>query len=222
VLGIVVATVAVSALAAGAVTCRSANCGADLTKLSLTGVQLGQAIVAILAVLSIGNEYSTGMLRTTLTALPRRTTMLAAKAAVLVAVVALAAVAAVAGSLLAGRLLLPAHEFLWRPAVGSVLYLELIALLSLGVATAVRNPAAAIGIVLGLLYVWPILTRVVNDPIWERHLQQIGPMSAGTAVQATINLPALPIGPWAGLGVLGLWAAGGLLAGWLLLVARDA
>jgi ABC-2 type transport system permease protein len=220
-LGIVAATVGLSVAAAGAFACRT-NCATDLTKLSLTGVQLGQAAVAIVAVLAIGNEYSTGMVRTSLTAVPRRTRVFVAKAGVVAAVVGLAAAVAVAGSLLVARMLLPAHELVWRSAVGSVLYLELIALLSLGLATAVRNPAAAVGIVLGLLYVWPVVARVVTDRTWERHLQQAGPMSAGLAVQATKNLTTLPIGPWAGLGVLGLWALGGLLAGWLLLVARDA
>jgi ABC-2 type transport system permease protein len=220
-LGIVAATVGLSATAAGALSCRT-TCDADLTKVSLLGVQLGQAVVAILAVLVIGNEYTTGMVRVSLAAVPRRTRLLAAKALVTAAAAGAAAAAGVAGSLLVGRLLLPAHEFLWRPAIGSVLYLELIALLSLGLATAVRSPAAAAGIVLALLYAWPIVAKVVTDPAWSRRLEQIGPMSAGTAVQATKDLAALPIGPWAGLGVLALWALGGLLAGWLLLLRRDA
>ncbi|HTJ32347.1 MAG TPA: ABC transporter permease [Dactylosporangium sp.] len=220
-LGAVAATVGLSALAAAAVKC-GATCEADLPKVGLTGIQLGQAVVAVLAALVIGNEYSTGMVRVSLAAVPRRTRMLAAKALVTVAAAGAAALAGVAGSLLAGWLLLPAHAFAWRPAIGSVLYLVLIALLSLGLATAVRSSAVAAGIVLALLYAWPIVARVVTDKTWSRHLQQIGPMSAGTTVQATKNLATLPIGPWAGLGVLALWALGAMLAGWLLLVRRDA
>jgi ABC-2 type transport system permease protein len=89
-----------------------------------------------------------------------------------------------------------------RAASGSVLYLALIALLSLGIATAVRDTAAAIGIVLGLLYIFPILGLVVASPGWQRHLQQIGPMTAGLQIQASIGVRTLPISPWAGLGVL--------------------
>lgn len=221
-LGVVVATIGVSVTAAAATTCASQDCGQDLMKLSLTGVQLGQGVVAILAVLVIGNEYSTGMVRVTLAALPRRTGVLAAKAVIVTGVVAAAAVFAVLGSLAVGRFILPAHEFVVRPAVGSVLYLVLVGLLSLGTATAVRNPAAAIGIVLGLIYVFPIVTQVVTDPDWQKHLQQIGPMSAGLAVQATVNVDGLPIGPWKGLGVLALWAVGALLAGGVLFERRDA
>jgi ABC-2 type transport system permease protein len=76
--------------------------------------------------------------------------------------------------------------------------------------------------VLGLLYLFPVVTQVVNDPQGQRHLQQIAPMPAGHAVQATVNLDTLPIDPWAGLGVLATWAGAALLVGGLLLQRRDA
>jgi ABC-2 type transport system permease protein len=236
-LAIVGLTVAVSGAAAATVRCPYGGCAVDPASLSLTGIQLGQALVAILAVLAIGGEYSTGMVRVSFTAVPRRTDVLAAKATVVTATVVTAATVAVLASLLAGRLILPGHGFtpahgypalspgdgaVVRAATGSVLYLALIALLSLGVAAAVRDSAAAIGIVLGLLYLFPIIAQVVSDPHWRRHLQQIGPMTAGLAVQATTNLGSLPIGPWAGLGVLAAWAAAALLTGGLLLRLRDA
>jgi len=144
---------------------------------------------------------------------------------------------AVAGSLLAGRLILPgqgfspAHGFalltvanatVLRAAAGSVLYLALIALLSLGIATAVRDSAVAIGIVLALLYLFPIVANVVTNEQWHRHLEQIGPMTAGLAIQATTGLSRLPISPWAGLAVLAAWAGGALLVGGLVLRLRDA
>jgi ABC-2 type transport system permease protein len=235
---VVTLTTAVSALAVQANRCPSgAVCAVDTTKLSLTGVQLGQAVVAVLAVLVISNEYSTGMIRVTLAAMPRRTVVLAAKAAVLSSLVLTASVLSVAGSLLAGRLILPGHGFtpahgfpllspdspsVLRAAVGSVLYLALIALLSLGTATIVRDSAVAVGIVLGLLYLFPIVANVVGNAQWHRHLEQIGPMTAGLAIQATTDLRSLPISPWAGLGVLAAWSAGALAVGGLLLRLRDA
>jgi hypothetical protein len=82
-----------------------------------------------------------------------------------------------------------------RAAFGSVLYLALIALLSLGAATALREAAAAIGVVLGLLYLFPIIAAVAGRPDVERHLEQIGPMTAGLAIQATTSLNTLPISP---------------------------
>jgi len=225
VLGIVAATVAVSVVVAVNMPCGTAVCGGDPTKAALTGVQLGQALVAILAVLAVGGEYGTGMIHATLAAMPRRTGVLAAKAAVVTAAVVPAAVVAVAVSALVGRRLLPAGVSLptvLRATGGSVLYLMLIGLLALGVAAVVRNAAAAIGVVLALLYLFPILAASVPDPVWERHLLQVGPMTAGLAVQATTGLDKLPIGPWPGLAVTAAWACGALLAGALLLRVRDA
>jgi ABC-2 type transport system permease protein len=177
------------------------------------------------------------MIRTTLTAMPHRTTVLTAKAVVVAGLTLVAGVVGVLGSVLAGRLLLPGHGFtaahgfaplsladgpVLRAAAGSVLYLMLIALLSLGVATAVREPAVAIGVVLALLYLFPVIARVATSQQWYRHLEQAGPMTAGLAIQATTGLHSLPIQPWAGLGVLTAWAAGALLAGGLVLRLRDA
>jgi len=76
------------------------------------GVDLGQAAVAIVAVLAVGTEYSTGMIRTTLAAMPGRVRLLARQGGPVVTALILAAgVLAAAGSLLAGWLILPGHGF---------------------------------------------------------------------------------------------------------------
>jgi ABC-2 type transport system permease protein len=230
-------TIAIGAAAAAATRCPSGVCADDPAKISLTGIYLGQAVVAVLAVMAVSGEYGTGMIRLTLTAMPRRVTVLTAKAAVLTGLVLAAGTVAVLGSLLAGRLILPGHGIspahgypaispgdgpVLRAALGSVLYLALIALLSVGAATALREAAASTGVVLGLLYLFPIIAAVAGSPDLARHIQQIGPMTAGMEIQATTGLNSLPISPWAGLGVLGAWAAGALLLGGLLLRRRDA
>ncbi|TMR98248.1 ABC transporter permease subunit [Nonomuraea basaltis] len=235
--GTVVLTVALSAVAASAVSCPSAGCGHDATRLGLMGVQLGQAMVALLAVLAVCGEYSTGLIRTSLTAMPRRTTMLAAKAGLLTGLTLVAGTVAVLGSVLAGRLLLPGSGFTpehgypplsladgptLRAAVGSVLYLALIALLSVGIAIAVRDSAAATGVVLGLLYLFPVAIRMIADEDTQRFLWTISPANAGLAVQATTDAAVLPLSPWEGLGVLTAWTAAALLVGGLLLRRRDA
>jgi ABC-2 type transport system permease protein len=233
----VVLSVAVSAAAAAATRCPAGTaCPVDTAKLSLTGIQLGQAVVAILATGLISTEYSTGMIHITFTAMPRRLTVLGVKAALLTGVVLAAGALAALGSLAVGRLILPGNGFtaargfpplsladgdVLRATLGSALYLALIALLSLGIATIIRDSAAAIGIILGLLYLVPIVAHVLG-PTWYRHLEQAGPMTAGLAIQASSGLRHLPIGPWPGLGVLTAWAAGALLAGGLLLRRRDA
>jgi len=214
-----------------------AGAAADPARLSLAGVTLGQAIVALLAVLAVGGEYGTGMIRVTLAATPRRLTMLTAKAVVVTGGAAAAGAVAVLGSVLAGRLILPgrglsaANGFAvmslgngpdLRAAVGSVLYLALIAPLALGVTTAVRNSAVATGLVLGLLYLFPIVSAAVPDQTLARHLEQAAPMTAGLWIQATAGLRSLPLTPWQGLGVLALWAVGALILGAAVLCLRDA
>lgn len=236
-LGVVVLTIAVSAAAAAAVTCPPTGCAHDPAKISLFGVRLGQVAVAVLAIPVIGGEYATGMIRTTLAVMPRRTAVLAAKATILAGLTLAAGTVAALGSVLAGRLLLPGDGFVpahghplptladgptLRATAGSVLYLALVALLCLGVATAVRDSAASIGAVLGLLYLFPLISPMISDPVWQRRLWVISPMEAGLTIQATRNLPGLPLGPWAGLGVLCAWSAAALLAGGLVLRLRDA
>jgi ABC-2 type transport system permease protein len=232
----VAVTVGVGAAVAGAATYDSAP-AQDTTKTALAGLQAGQAVIVILAVLAVTNEYSTGMIRVTLTAIPRRLEVLAAKTIIVGGLSLLAGTVGVGVSLLIGRIVLDSHGFTVahgypalsltnaatvRAATGSVLYLTLIALLSLGAATAVRETATAIGTILGALYLFPILVHAVSDPHWQRHLDQISPMNAGLAIQNTRNLHNLVVRPWTGLGILAAWAAGGLIIGGLVLVRRDA
>jgi ABC-2 type transport system permease protein len=237
--GVAVLTAGVSAIAVGVTRCQAGTqCVPDTTKLSLTGVDVGQALVAVLAVLAVSNEYSTGMIRVSLAAMPRRIALLSAKAGLVACLVLAAGALAVAGSLLAGRLMLAGNGFTvargflalslghgptLRAAAGSVLYLALIALLSVGVAAIVRDSAMAIGSVLGLLYVFPIIVASLGgEPNWQRRLESITPMNAGLDIQATTGLHGLPLTPWAGLGVLALWALVALAGGGVLLWRRDA
>jgi ABC-2 type transport system permease protein len=231
-----VLTIGISALTVSIVKC-PATCSADTTKTSLTGVMLGQAIVAVLAVLVMSGEYSTGMIRATITATPRRLVLLSAKAIMLSAVVLTVAAISVLGSLLAGRYILPDNGFTkatdfvplsvyygptLRAAVGSVLYLGLIALFSLGVATAVRDSGVAMSVMLGLIYVLPILGGLVLSTHWRHIFDRYAPTSAGLTIQVTKDLAAQAIGPWAGLGVLAAWTVAALLTGGLLFKLRDA
>jgi ABC-2 type transport system permease protein len=239
--GAVAVTVAIGAAAVGAVDtshCPPAElCRADTTRTSLTGVWVGQVAVAVLAVITVSNEYSHGLIHITLTALPRRLRVLGAKTAVIVVGVLAAGTAGVLGSILAARFILPGNGFTaangypplslgdeptLRAAAGTVLYLALIGVLATGVAIIVRDAAGSIGAVLGLLFVTPIAVGLINEPDWNERLQRYSPGTAGMAIQSTIRLDDLPIGPWAGLGVLALWAAGMLLAAAVVFVRRDA
>jgi ABC-2 type transport system permease protein len=236
-LAVAAANAGIGPVADAVTRCRATGCHIDPARTSLSGVYLSQVIVAILAVLAVSGEYGNGMIRVTLAAMPRRLVVLAAKAVTVTAVVLGAGAIGVLIAMLAGQDMLPGHGLtmahgypdlsladgaMLRAGGGTVLYLALIALLSLGIAAAVREAAVAIGAVLGLLYLIPIIAAVVSSSSVHRHIEQIAPMTAGLAIQDTTGLGGLPISPWAGLGVLAAWAAGALLAGGLLFRFRDA
>jgi ABC-2 type transport system permease protein len=213
------------------------GCLEDTTKLSLTGVWLGQTAVAVLAVLAMSTEYGTRTIQATLAANPRRVRVLAAKAAVVTTAVLGAGTLGVLGSLAVGRAILPGNGFTpangypqlsladeptLRAAVGTVLYLGLVALLSLGLAAVIRDTAGALTTVLSLLYLFPILAAFVSNEHWQERIRELAPMTAGLAIQATTRLDTLPIGPWAGLGVVAGYAAATMLLGATLFMIRDA
>lgn len=71
-------------------------------------------------------------------------------------------------------------------------------------------------------YLFPVVALAASDPTWHRRLQQIGPSTAGLGIEATVDLHDLVLSPWAGLGVLALWALGWLVVGGLVLTRHDA
>ncbi|MEV0268109.1 MAG: ABC transporter permease [Hamadaea sp.] len=239
-LAAVLATVALGFAVTGSIDadhCR-VDCHEDLTRMSLMGVRLGQAAVAILAVLAVTAEYATRTIRPTLTATPGRFRVLLSKLTVITGVSLLAGAAGVAGALLAARAVLPAKGFTpangyaylsladhltLRAYAGSVLYLGLVALLSAGLGFVLRDTGGAIAAVLMLFYGSPLIAMFVTDPKWQHRIHRFSPMDAGLAITSTRDFAATThIGPWAGLGVLAAYAAVAVLAGALLFRLRDA
>ncbi|MFJ9128185.1 hypothetical protein ACIRJS_29185 [Streptomyces sp. NPDC102340] len=202
------------------------------TALSLSGVYLAQTAAALVAIAVVCGEYPR-MIRTTLAANPRRTTVFLAKAAVTAAAVLAAALPAVLGSLMAGRAVLSgpsgfpqlplSSPQLWRATLGTVVYLLLVALLSVGVALVVRHAAAAVGAVMALLYGPYLATLIITMPEHVLHrVQKFSPMTAGLAVQTTTGPGTAPLAPWTGIAVLAAYAGGALVVGWAVLRRRDA
>jgi ABC-2 type transport system permease protein len=213
------------------------NCDLDITMVTLAGVYLGQVAVVVVAALVVTAEYDTMMIRTTLAATPRRGAVIGAKAAVVTTAVLVVSLPAVLGALVAGRTILPGNGFtpaagyppmsladepVRRAFGGSVLYLGLLALFTIGVAVIVRHTAAAVSTVLAMLLVLPVIAALMTNEHWREWVLELSPMTAGLAIQATKRLDALPIEPWSGLGVLAGYAAGALALGTVLLLVRDA
>jgi ABC-2 type transport system permease protein len=214
-----------------------APCFADTAKLSLSGVRLGQVGVVILAVLAVTTEYATQTIKPTLTAMPRRWVVLAGKLGVVTVLALAAGVLGVAGSVVIARSVLPGRGFTAangypatsllddltrRAAVGTVLYLGLIALLSAGIGLLLRDTGGALTVILALLFAVPFIAMFVSDPRWQHRIYRFSPMDAGLAIQATRNFATVHIGPWAGVGLLGAYAAAVVLAGGILFRLRDA
>ena len=189
------------------------------------------------AALAVTSEYGADTMRVTLAAHPRRSTVFAAKLAVVLAIVVGAGVPVCwarwrpAGSSCPGRRFVGANampplsladEPTLRAAAGTVLYLGLIALLSLGIAMIVRHTAAALSTVLGVLLLPPMIAPLLTNEHWREWVLKASPMTAGLAIQVTERLDTLPIGPWPGLGVLALYAGAACLVGSAMFAIRDA
>lgn len=218
---------------------QSTGCKAkDTTALALSGVYFGQLAVILLGVAAMSSEYRPKMISTTLAANPRRATVFAAKATVVTVAALAVAIPGVLGSLLAGRAILAGRGFtaaaghaqqaltdgpLQRAAIGSVLYLLLVGLLSVGLAAVVRQAGSAIGAVTTLLYGSYLFTLIVPMSTHTLHLvQRYTPMTAGLAVQTTAGSGSAPMSPGAGLAVLAAYASVALALGCALLQRRDA
>ena len=195
------------------------------------GYQFGMLVVAVLGVLAITGEYSSGMIRSTLTAVPTRIPMLAAKAVVLavltvlVGAVSLAASAAVTLPLLSRHGLVPALDAAetWQVCGGMVYFLVSVALLSLGVGTILRNSSAAITSVLGLLLLLPMVLPYIRLE-WVQQLTAYLPVSAATAFLALNDrlVLAVELTAWQGVIVVALYPVLTLAVGAVLLLRRDA
>jgi hypothetical protein len=202
----------------------------DLTNNALAGISLGLLLTGILGVLTATSEHSSGTIRSTLAAIPNRPLVLAAKAAVLGTVALAAGEVAAFTSFFAGRAALPAGlpgPALGQPGVLRAVVLGgagycLIGLLGLGLGAVVRHTPAAIGLLVGGVYVVAQLVAGLTPPLMP-YLPIAIVANSLTAVRPGVAVGQVHfLSPWAGLGVLAAYAALALAAGAWLLAERDA
>ena len=215
--------------------CPSGGCDDDLLELSLGGVYFGQLAVAAFGVLAITSEFTSGMIRTTFAATPRRHIVLAAKAAIVGGLVLAVGLVTCALAYVAGISLLGSGGYteangyagvpgatVLRGVAGSAVYFAALALFSLGVGAILRHTAAAISTVLALLWVPLIVVSMLPMDIGLK-IARFCPMFAGLAIQNTVDrADNIPISPGAGLALFCFYAAAALGIGFWLVARRDA
>lgn len=196
---------------------------------STASVNFSQLIAVVLGVLVIAGEYRTGMIRSTLTAAPKRTGAYVAKALVLaattfvVAAISVGATAALTAPLLTARGIAPAlfgHATVLPSLLGAAVYLTLIAVLAFTLGTIVRNTAGGIACIVAVVLVLPtvlqILMGVVHDPVWVENIAALLPAAAGSHLYAYI-----PPGTWHGQPgeiMLNAWGGLAVLCGWVVVL----
>ena len=203
----------------------------DATSTSLAGLYfLGELVMVVLGTMTITSEYSTGAIRTSLTAMPRRGVFYLAKAAVIGAVILIMAViAAFAAFWLGQALLASTHDNatlsqpnVLRAVIGAALFVTLCGLLAYAIGTMIRHTAGAITIMVAVLFVIPILVNLLPDS-WHADVVRWLPSSAGDAITSTVA-GAHPhmFSPWGEFAVLGAYTVAFLIAGFILFRKRDA
>jgi ABC-2 type transport system permease protein len=223
------ATVAGAVAIAAAVGVNTKDAAADLTNNALAGISLGLLLAGVLGVLAITGEYSSGTIRATLAAIPNRPLVLAAKAAVFGALALAAGELAAFAAFLAGAAALPAtipQPALGQPAVLRAValsgaYLGLMGLIGLGLGAVLRHTPAAIAVLVGGVYV---LAQLVAA--FTRTMMAYLPIAiVANSLSVTRQMPYEGVrflSPWAGLGMLCLYAAVAIGIGGWLLARRDA
>ena len=181
---------------------------------SLNGTLFAQLAVGVLGVLLISGEYSTGMIRSSLTAVPQRLPMLWAKLAVFAGITFVVMLVASVVSFLLGQSLLSSHHLnvglsspgALRSVVGVALYVTVAGLIGLALGALLRNTAAAISTFVGVFFVLPPLAQLLPSS-WTSHFVQYLPSNAGSAIYGGGRDVAHALSPWAGFGVMCAYAA---------------
>jgi ABC-2 type transport system permease protein len=232
-LALVVVTVGFGALASWGIATHDHHPGPgfDPTAQSLSGLYISQLIIGVLGVLVITAEYSTGMIRTTLTTLPRRGTIVAAKAIIFAVVAFVTGLITSFASFFLGQALMSSHHIsttisqphVLRAVIGGALFLTACGLLAFGIGLLLRHTAGAISTVVGLLFVLSILINFIPQS-WQDHIDKWIPAMAGTRIWSTVPSQDGPpmFAPWTGFAVFCGYAAIVLIAGLVLFRKRDA
>ncbi|MFJ2810310.1 ABC transporter permease [Kitasatospora sp. NPDC087271] len=201
---------------------------ASALSLSLFGTNFAQLAFGVLGVLVAAGEYSTGMIRSTLAAVPRRLPVLWSKAAVYGVVVVLlgtvgvfVAFAADSGILSGTRAAMTFSDAgVLRGLLGAGLYLALVGVIGVALGALLRSVAGGISVLVASLMLVPGLISLLPSS-WQDHISPYLPSNAGQAMFA-LHHDATTLSPAAGLAVFLLWTVLALAGAAVRLVRSDA
>ncbi|MFF9767518.1 ABC transporter permease subunit [Streptomyces sp. NPDC053086] len=199
----------------------------DPTVISFAGMTLGQLAMIVFGVLVVSNEYSTGMIRVSLAAVPRREIFLAGKVAVAAALALVVGVVTSFAAFFLGQAMLGSHRAgigdagVLRAVFGGGLYMTLIAMFSMGVAAMLRSPMLSLGILMPFFF---LISNILGNVDATKKIGRFLPDQAGSRIMQVVPRVGddTPYGPWAGLGIMALWVIAALAGGYVLLRRRDA
>jgi ABC-type transport system involved in multi-copper enzyme maturation permease subunit len=207
--------------------------------LSLQGIRLAQLAVGVLGVLVVTGEYSSGMIRATMAAVPTRVPVLVSKALiVIIAIFVVMVPAGIAAFLLAQSVLAELNlsaqlsdPGVMRIIIGAALYLCAVGVIGSALAWLLRNAAGAIFALVAVLILLPVLLPLIQLD-WVQTLSDYLPSTAGQSVfgpttgtnilPADMEIDADPFGPWEGYAIMVAWCVVALAASAWTLIRRDA
>jgi ABC-type transport system involved in multi-copper enzyme maturation permease subunit len=200
---------------------------------SLFGLLIGQLIIMVLGALTMTSEYSTGMIRTSLTTMPRRATLFTAKGTVFGAVALVFGLVTSFLSFFVGQAILSTQNVsttlgqpnVLRTVVGGGLFLAVCGLLSFGIGALLRHSAGAIATSIGVMFVLWILSGFLPGPPtsnWAADVDKWIPFNAGSGIWEQQANGVNPFSPWTGFAVFCGYAAIAIIAGLILFRKRDA
>jgi ABC-2 type transport system permease protein len=193
------------------------------------GMMFAQITAIVLGALAVTSEYGTGMIRATLAATPRRGAVLAAKAVVLTGTLFVAGTVTAFAGYLGGNWFLDREgiglaltdDGVLRSLLGSGLYLAGLGLLAAAVGILVRHTAAALSIVLALVFVVGNMAFLLPGN-WGEWTAKVLPGNSGSAVATPVSFNPELLAPWTGFAVFSAEVLAVLVVGWLAFQRRDA
>lgn len=201
----------------------------DPVMFTQAGVFLAQLAIGVMGVLCVTGEYATGMIRASMTAIPKRTPVLVAKIVIFGIVTASVSVVMTFGAFFIGQAILSQWHMnttigasgVLRGLLGGAYYLTIVGLIGLGLGFLLRSTAGAIASLVALVLVLPIIVSTLPSS-WSDHISKYLPSNIVDHLISTVPHPAeVAFSRPIDVGLLAAYALVAVVLGWLVLKRKD-